>query len=54
MFAVLPSARKVLSRLFVLFSLLWLAACDDAMLPSAGGGTGKRIDPGKPVPVALL
>lgn len=54
MFAVLPSARKVLSRLFVLFSLLWLAACDDAMLPSAGGGSGQRIDPGKPVPVALL
>ncbi|QYX56499.1 penicillin-binding protein activator [Roseovarius sp. SCSIO 43702] len=55
MFAVLPDARKVASRLFVLMSLLWLAACDGVAVPGAsGGGSGQRIDTSAPIPVALL
>ena len=54
MFAGLIECRKAASRLFVLLSLVWLAACAVVTVPSAGGNTGPRIDPNAPVPVALL
>jgi len=55
MFAVLSDARKVLSRLFIFMSLMWLAACDGVAVPGAGGtGSGQQIDPSTPIPVALL
>ncbi len=52
MFAVFRAIRKPFIRLSVLFSFLWLAACDDVTmsLPSSGG----NLNAGKPVPVALL
>ncbi|RFP87854.1 penicillin-binding protein activator [Rhodobacteraceae bacterium 63075] len=52
MFAVFRAIRKPFIRLSVLFSFLWLAACDDVTmsLPSTGG----NINTGEPVPVALL
>jgi hypothetical protein len=53
MFAVLPTARKMLSRLIVLTSLVWLAACQPASLSSPGGGSA-LVGGGQPVPVALL
>lgn len=53
MFAVLPIARKVLTRLVALLSLLWVAACEPAGMAGLGGG-GQSIDPDAPLPVALL
>lgn len=53
MFAVLPPLRKVLTRLIALLSILWIAACEP-MGPGGGGGQGQPIEPGAPVPVALL
>ncbi|WP_306154770.1 penicillin-binding protein activator [Roseovarius sp. MMSF_3281] len=53
MFAVLSPARKALSRLMVLFSLVWLAACQPASLSGPAGG-GASVGSTKPVPVALL
>ncbi|MBZ4022739.1 penicillin-binding protein activator [Rhodobacter sp. TJ_12] len=50
MFATLRSARNPLLRLFILFSALWLAACQ----PIPGGGGGPRLGAGEAVPVALL
>lgn len=52
MFAVFRALRKPFARLFMLFSMLWLAACDDALLSL--NGTGGNLTPGAPVPVALL
>ncbi|SEK64865.1 penicillin-binding protein activator [Roseovarius nanhaiticus] len=54
MFAVLPFARKVLTRLIALVSLLWVAACEPVGLAGVGGGGGQSIDPNAPVAVALL
>ena len=54
MFAVLPSARKVLARLIAVLSILWIAACEPAGMAGRGGGAGQPIDPGAPVTVALL
>lgn len=58
MFAVLNQTRKVvtqiITKIVVVFSILWLAACDDiTLIPGAGGG-GPTIDTNAPVPVALL
>jgi len=53
MFAVLSPARKALSRLMILFSLIWLAACQPVSLSGPAGG-GPSIDPSQPVAVALL
>ena len=53
MFAVLHAPRKVLIRVFVLLSVLWVAACETG-LPAASGGGGQQINPGAPIPVALL
>lgn len=53
MFAVLSPARKALSRLMILFSLVWLAACQPVSLSGPAGG-GSAINPSKPVAVALL
>lgn len=52
MFAVFRVIRKPFIRLSVLFSFLWLAACDDVTmsLPSTGDG----LEPGAPIAVALL
>ncbi len=52
MFAVLTPARKTIARIIALFSILWLAACEPIALSNAG--SGQKIDPGAPVPVALL
>ncbi len=54
MFAVLPTARKVLARLVAVLSILWIAACDPVGMTGQGGGDGQPIDPGSPVTVALL
>jgi hypothetical protein len=53
MFAVLFSARKAFSHLVILFSLVWLAACQPASLSGPAGG-GPSTNPSNPVPVALL
>lgn len=50
MFAVFDPARKVLIRVFALFTVLAVAACE----PVALGGGGPSINTDKPVPVALL
>lgn len=57
MFAVLSTARKAISRGFLLASCLWLAACDASMTNSLGGSSnagGPQIDTNAPVQVALL
>ena len=55
MYARMPRARKLASRLFVLMSAAWLAACAGGpQLVAPGANTGQRIDPGAPVQVALL
>jgi len=54
MFAVLPTARKVLARLVAVLSILWVAACDPVGMTGQGGGAGQPIDPSAPVTVALL
>ncbi|WP_138935578.1 penicillin-binding protein activator [Roseovarius arcticus] len=54
MFAVLPSARKMLARIVAVLSILWIAACEPAGMAGLGGGAGQPIDPGAPVMVALL
>ncbi len=50
MFAVLSAARKTVTRLALLMSILWIAACQPISLTDSGGGAG----PGNGVPVALL
>lgn len=54
MFAVLPTARKVLARLIPVLSILWIAACEPVGGAGLGGGAGQSIDPSAPVAVALL
>lgn len=54
MFAVLTSARKVPGLIAVLFSVLWLAACQPVSLSGTGGGGGQSASSNAPVPVALL
>jgi len=53
MFAVLFSARKAFSHLVILFSLVWLAACQPASLSGPAGGA-PSTNPSNPVAVALL
>ena len=53
MFAVLTPARKLIARLTVLLSALWLAACEPRSI-NPMGNSGQKIDPNAPVPVALL
>ena len=53
MLASFAPLRRTASRLFAIFSLLWLAACNTVALdPNAN--TGQRINPSAPVQVALL
>lgn len=52
MFAVFPSARKVVHLIALPFVALALAACDT--IPGGGFGTGPSINTGDAVPVALL
>ncbi|WP_299402131.1 penicillin-binding protein activator [uncultured Roseobacter sp.] len=52
MFAVFPSARKVLRALALPLIALTLAACD--AVPGAGFGGGPNLNSGEAVPVALL
>ena len=52
MFARYSSARKAVAHFFAFTAMLWLAACDTTIAPDANVGQG--IDPGDPVPVALL
>ena len=52
MFAVFPSARKVMQLIALPFIALTLAACDT--LPGGGFGSGPSINTGDAVPVALL
>ncbi len=52
MFAQYSSARQLVARFFAFTALLWLAACDVTVDPNAN--VGQDIDPGDPVPVALL
>ncbi|MCR8550776.1 penicillin-binding protein activator [Salipiger sp. P9] len=58
MFAVLSSARKALRTVAIVATAGLLAACDASMISDLGGSTaaggGPRIDPNKPVRVALL
>ena len=54
MFAVLTTARKVPGFLAVLFSILWLAACQPVSMSGGGGGGGQPGGSGAAVPVALL
>ena len=50
MLAVLSTPRKALKSAVLAFAALWLTACE----PVATGNRGPAIDPGAPVPVALL
>ncbi|MEL6681950.1 MAG: penicillin-binding protein activator [Pseudomonadota bacterium] len=52
MFACFREARKTALRIFAFLSLVWLAACDIALSPTAN--VGPEIDPEDPVQVALL
>lgn len=52
MFARYSSVRKAVAHFFAFSAILWLAACDTTIAPDANVGQG--IDPGDPVPVALL
>jgi len=52
MFSFLSVSKKYAGRFVALMSILWLAACQPVSL--SGGGSGQRIDPKAPVPVALL
>lgn len=56
MFAVLTSIRKRAALLTAIAAVTWLAACQPIAVGGLGGGSnsGQRIDPGAPVPVALL
>jgi len=52
MFAVLSTARKSITRITAVLSIMTLAACDPSMMPSPTGGPS--INTSKPIPVALL
>ncbi|MFZ5962298.1 penicillin-binding protein activator [Thalassococcus sp. BH17M4-6] len=54
MFAVLSSARKAMTRVVAVSSLLWLAACDASMIGGLAGSGGPSVDTNAPVRVALL
>lgn len=55
MFAFLHPLRKALRPIVLGTAALTLAACDPSMVPTlGGGGSGQRIDPSAPIPVALL
>ncbi|PUB16350.1 penicillin-binding protein activator [Yoonia sediminilitoris] len=53
MFARFSMARNPAVRFFAFLSMMWLAACDTAIL-SPTANTGQQIDAGAPVQVALL
>lgn len=52
MFAVLSTARKSITRVAAVLSVMTLAACDPSMFPAPSGGPSINTD--KPIPVALL
>lgn len=52
MFAVLSTARKSITRVTAVLSIMTLAACDPSMMPNPSGGPS--INTSKPIPVALL
>lgn len=54
MFAVLTSARKVPGLIAIVFSVLWLSACQPVSMSGTGGGGGQTVSGDGPVPVALL
>lgn len=54
MFAILRTIRKPFRMLILSTFAMMLAACDPAAFGGLGGGTGPKIDPNAPVPVALL
>lgn len=54
MFAVSFRARKALRPIAVAAALLAMAACEPISLTTGAGGSGPRIDPAKPIQVALL
>ncbi len=55
MFSIFKSARKALGRGLAIASLTALVACDTVPLGDIGNVfSGQRINPNKPVPVALL
>jgi ABC-type branched-subunit amino acid transport system substrate-binding protein len=53
MFAFARTAKQVAARIFVLFSIAWVAACEPIPVSNGMGG-GLRVDPTQPVTVALL
>ncbi len=52
MFACFSATRNRIARFFAASALLWLAACDVPLAPTAN--VGQEIDPTAPVQVALL
>lgn len=55
MFGLRLCPHQIAARLFALFALFWLAACDGLPTPATiGGGSAPSIDPSRPVKVALL
>ncbi|SHG71142.1 penicillin-binding protein activator [Marivita hallyeonensis] len=54
MLAVLSIRRKLLRKAAAVAAFMGLAACDPAMMTSAGGSDGPRVNTSAPVPVALL
>ncbi len=47
-----PAPRALAGRVALVFAALWLAACEPIAMP--GTGAGPRVDPDRPVQVALL
>ncbi|RVV97419.1 penicillin-binding protein activator [Mesobaculum littorinae] len=54
MLATLSTLPARLARIVLGLALIAVAACEPVGLTGPGGGSGQRIDPGAPVPVALL
>ena len=54
MIAVLNTIRKPLRLLILPFVALALAACEPGIATNMNTGSGPKVDPNKPVPVALL
>ena len=54
MFAIPSAIRKPFRMLILPIFAMMLSACDPAAFAGLGGGSGPKIDPNAPVPVALL